>query len=64
MGAGGEEGGGEVTAGRKDRWFVVVDVADVAGVVDVDISGSTASDTELDSELVDFARIFCILLLN
>ena len=54
----GEEGGGEVTAGRKDSWlFVVV-------VVDVDISGPSAADTELDSEFEDFARIFCILLLN
>lgn len=42
-----------------------LDVAEVVVVVDVDISGSTAaSDTELDSEFVDFARIFCILLLN
>ena len=63
----GEEAGGEVTTGRKDSWFVagdvVVDDVVVVAVV-VDTSGPTVSDTELDSEFVDFARIFCILLLN
>ena len=52
-----------MAAGRKDGWFVVVEDVEVL-VKLVDISGPTAADTELDSEFVDFARIFCILLLN
>ena len=52
-----------MAAGRKYGWFVVLEDVEVL-VKLVDISGPTAADTELDSELVDFARIFCILLLN